>query len=107
MEIKSLIITLVAMALTCYALRAVPLVLFKKKIENRFLKSILAYVPYAVIASITFPNVIYCTGNPRSAIIGFAVAIILAFLNKSLITVCASSIVVVFAVEKIMEYMVL
>ena len=38
---------IIAMAVVTYLIRAVPLVLFRKKIENRFLSSFLYYVPYA------------------------------------------------------------
>ena len=103
-DYKGLSITLVTMALTVYLLRSIPMVAFKNKIENRFIKSVLAYLPYAVIAYMTFPGVIYCTGNTISAIVGFAVAIIMAYFDRSLISVCGASIGCVFLVEVFIRY---
>ena len=104
LDYKGLSITLISMAVTVYLLRAVPMVAFKNKIDNKFIKSVLAYLPYAVIASMTFPGVIYCTGNPASAIVGFAVAIILSYFNRSLISVCISAIGSVFFVEMFIRH---
>ena len=40
-----------------YLVRVLPLVVFKKKITNRFVRSFLTYIPYAVLAAMTFPAV--------------------------------------------------
>ena len=34
-----------------YLVRVLPLVVFKKKITNRFVRSFLTYIPYAVLAA--------------------------------------------------------
>ena len=36
---------------------------FKKKIQNRFIRSFLAYVPYAVLAAMTFPAILFSTAE--------------------------------------------
>lgn len=41
--------SLLVMAGVTYLIRAVPFTLCRKKVENRFVKSFLAYVPYAVL----------------------------------------------------------
>ena len=46
------------MALVTYIPRMVPLVFMKRKIENRFVKSFLQYVPYAVLAAMTEVNLL-------------------------------------------------
>ena len=43
-----------------YLVRVLPLVVFKKKITNRFVRSFLTYIPYAVLAAMTFP--VFCSG---------------------------------------------
>ena len=42
-----------------YLVRVLPLVVFKKKITNRFVRSFLTYIPYAVLAAMTFPAVFF------------------------------------------------
>lgn len=44
-------------ALVSFAVRAVPLTLIRKKIENPFLKSFLFYVPYVTLSVMTFPAI--------------------------------------------------
>ncbi len=78
---------ILVMAIVTYLIRMLPIVVFQKKIHSRFLKDFLYYVPYAVLSAMTIPGVIYATGNPYTALIGFAVAIGAALLGKGLLTV--------------------
>ena len=65
----------------------------QKKIENRFFRSFLYYVPYAVLAAMIMPAVFYATGNLIASTIGFAIAMIFAYNKKNIVTVaCASCI---------------
>lgn len=89
-------ICLIIMALVTYIPRALPLAIFNKKIENKFIKSFLFYVPYAVLASMTFPFIFYFVDELWIAIVGTAVALILAFLKQKLIVVALASVLVVF-----------
>jgi len=68
-------------------------VAFRKKIRSRFVKSFLYYVPYAVLGAMTFPAIIYSTGSIPTALVGLVVALLLAWKEKSLLTValCASA----------------
>ena len=97
---------LAVMAGVTYLIRMVPLVLVKKKIKNRFIRSFLYYVPYAVLGVMTIPSIFYSTDNILSAAAGFVVAVVLAFFEKSLLTVAASSCCAVLIIELIMRYMV-
>ena len=92
-------IYLAVMAGITYLIRMIPLVLVKKKIKNRFILSFLYYIPYSVLSVMTFPAVFYSTGNAISAAVGTAVALVLAFFNKSLVTVAGISALSVFVVE--------
>lgn len=82
------------MALVTYLIRMLPLVLFRKEIKNVYIRSFLFYVPYAVLGAMTFPAIFSSTASLFSAFIGTAVAVILSYLEKSLLTVavcaCAS-----------------
>lgn len=74
-----------------YLVRAVPLVLVKGKIRSRFVLSFLHYIPYAVLIVMTIPAIFYTTDEPVSAIVGFAVAALLAYREKSLVQVAAAA----------------
>ncbi len=82
-----------------YLVRALPLVLVKGKIKNRFVLSFLHYIPYAVLSVMTVPAIFYATGQRISAAVGFAVAVILSLLNRSLLTVAAAACGAVLAVQ--------
>ncbi len=88
-----------------YLIRMLPLVLVKKKIKNRFLLSFLYYVPYAVLSAMTVPAIFFATDHIASAAIGFGVAFLLAFRNKSLVTVAASACGAVLAAELVIKYL--
>ncbi len=94
------------MAGVTYLVRMLPMVLVKKKITNRFILSFLHYMPYAVLSVMTIPAVFFATNHLSSAIVGFGVALILAYFEKSLVTVAAGASLGVLAVELIMKYFV-
>ena len=79
------------MAVVTYLIRMLPFTLVRKKITNVYVKSFLHYVPYAVLGAMTFPAGIDSTGNVYTALVGVIVALVLAFLNRSLLTVAVAS----------------
>ncbi len=91
------------MAFVTYLVRMLPLAIFKKKINNRFIKSFLAYVPYAVLSAMTFPAILFSTGSLYSASFGLAVALLLAYKNKGLLTVALGSTAAVFVAEQLLH----
>lgn len=88
-----------------YLVRAVPLILVKGRIKNRFILSFLHYIPYAVLSVMTVPAIFYATGDRLSAIAGFAVAVFLALMNRSLLTVAAAACGTVLAVQAIQLFL--
>ena len=96
---ENIFIYIAVMALVTYLIRMLPLVIFRKKIENRFIRSFLYYIPYAVLAAMTVPAVFSSTGSVWSAVAGLIVALLLAFFEKGLLTVALSSCVAVFVIE--------
>ena len=95
---------LLIMAGVTYLVRMLPLVLFRRKITNRFVRSFLYYVPYAVLSVMTFPGIFYSTGHVISAIVGTAVALILSYNKRSLIAVASFAALAVLITEVAISY---
>ncbi len=83
------------MALFTYIPRALPVAVFRKEITSKYIKSFLHYVPFAVLASLTFPEVFYSTRDVITAFAGTMIALLLAYCNKSLVIVAAGAILTV------------
>lgn len=94
-------IYLLLMAGSTYLVRVIPFVLVKKKIENRFIKSFLTYIPYAVLTAMTIPGAVFATTYVWSAAIGLLVALILGLRGKSLTIVAVAACSAVFLAELI------
>ncbi len=102
MSFKIFLPYLLVMTIVTYLIRAIPLVLVKHKIKNKFFNSFLYYIPYTVLAAMTIPAIFTATGSLISAVAGLAVAIVLAYQRKSLIVVAVGACVAVLIVEGIM-----
>lgn len=87
------------MALVTYLPRVLPLAIFRKDIKSKYIKSFLYYLPFAVLAALTFPDIFYSTSLTASAIVGCVSALILAYFERSLLVVAIGSIVVVAMFE--------
>ena len=99
----SFFIYLLVMAGVTYLVRMLPLVLVKRKFTNRYLLSFLYYMPYAVLSVMTVPAIFEATGSLASAAVGFAVAVLLAYIGKSLVTVAAFSAVAVILTDLLLS----
>lgn len=86
-------------AISTYLIRAIPFAAVKKKITNPFISSFLYYIPYTVLAAMTFPAALYATGNITAAAVGLAVAVLFAIKGAGLTLVAAASCVSVFATQ--------
>ncbi len=106
MKIDVFLPYLLTMALVTYLVRAIPLVLIKKKIENRFFLSFLHYMPYAVLSVMTIPAVFFATDHIASAIAGVCIALILAYFKRGLLTVALGASTGVFIAELIIKYLI-
>lgn len=98
------LLLLLAMALVTYLLRALPLIFIKHPIRSRFIRSFLYYVPYSVLAVMTFPAVFYSTGHIISAACGVAVALVLSYFRVPLMPVALASSCAVFIAEVVIIY---
>ena len=84
-------IYILIMALVTYLVRVLPLTLIRKEIKNITVKSFLYYVPYVTLAIMTFPAILSATSSIISAAIAFVIAIVLAWIGKSLFQVAMLS----------------
>ena len=98
-------IYLLVMAGVTYLVRMAPLVLVRRKIQNRFVLSFLHYIPIAVLSVMTVPAVFYASSSVLTALAGFAVALIFAYFEKSLVQVAAFSCVAVLIAELLLKYL--
>ena len=101
-SVPMLLLYTFVMAAVTYLIRMLPFVVFRKPIKNRFIKSFLYYVPYAVLGAMTFPAILYSTSNLVSAAVGLAVSVILAWFGRGLLTVAVSACAAVYLTEWLM-----
>ena len=87
----SIVIYIAVMAGVTYLVRMIPFTMMRKKIQSRFLRSFLYYIPYAVLSAMTIPAIFYSTGDMITAVIGTIVAVVLAYLNLPLIVVALAA----------------
>ena len=78
---------LLVMAGVTYLIRVIPFALFRKEIRSPFFRSLLHYIPYAVLSAMTIPAIFTSTGDAVTSVAGTAVALVLAFFGKPLILV--------------------
>lgn len=96
------LLAVLVMSVVTYLPRVVPIAIFNKRIESKYIKSFLFYIPFAVLGAMTFPNVFFSTSEMISAVIGTGVALILAYFEKGLMTVAACAVLTVYLVEAIL-----
>ena len=95
---------ILVMAGVTYLIRMLPLALAKKEVKNVYVRSFLYYVPYACLAAMTFPAILSATGSVISALCGFLVALVVAWREKSLLTVALCACGTVFVVERLLSF---
>lgn len=96
MTVKGFFIYLAILCGSTYLIRAIPFAAAKKKITNTFVRSFLYYIPYTVLAAMTFPAALYATGNTLSAACGLVFGVLFALFGKGLTTVAVVSCLAVF-----------
>ena len=99
MELTSFFTYLLILAGSTYLIRVIPFVAVKNKIENKFVKSFLYYIPYAVLTAMSLPAVLYATRSVISAAVGLVVAVIFALRGKGLTTDAVAACIAVYVVE--------
>jgi Predicted membrane protein len=98
----NVIIYILAMAGTTYAVRVLPLTLIKRPIENQFVQSFLYYVPYVTLAVMTCPAMIQAAHSPLAGALAMLVGILCAWFGANLFVVSGSCCAVVFVAEMLL-----
>ena len=99
MTVNSILLAILLMALVTYLIRVTPLVLIRREIKNKTVRSFLHYVPYVTLSVMTFPAILTATAVIWSALAALAVAVLLSLRGCKLPVVAAAACVTVFAVE--------
>lgn len=87
------LISIAIMAGITYLIRVLPITIFQKEIKSAFIQSFLYYVPYAVLAALTFPSIFYATGNELASLVGTLAALVLAYFDLGLVIVAFGAVV--------------
>lgn len=90
---------LAVMAGVTYLIRMLPLTVFRREIKSVFVRSFLHYVPYAVLAAMTIPEILSSTGDVRTALAGLVVAVVMAWRGMSLLSVAIGACAAVAAAQ--------
>ena len=80
-------------------IRILPLLILRRPIRNRFLRSFFYYVPYVTLAVMTFPAIVNATASPLAGAVALVAGIVLAWIGANMITVSAACCVVVLILE--------
>lgn len=81
---RSIWIYLLVMSAVSFIIRVLPVTLIRKQIKNRFIRSVLFYLPYATLAVMTFPAILSISKNPLCGAAAFAASLVTAWLTKNL-----------------------
>lgn len=90
---------ILTMAAVTFAVRALPLLLLRKEIQNPFIRSFLYYVPFVTLSVMVFPAVLHSTSSMVSAALGTVAASLLALYGGNLIQVAMLACATVFIAE--------
>lgn len=94
---KSIWIYILIMGAVTFIIRVTPLTLIRRQIRNRFVRSLLYYLPYATLAVMTFPAILSISENPLCGVAAFIAALLAAWFTKNLffsaVTACIAALI--------------
>jgi branched-subunit amino acid transport protein len=90
---------LLVMALVTYLLRIIPLLFIRKSFKSKFMRSIIYYTPYCVLAAMSIPAMLYVTPNLITGIVATVTAIAVALVTRNLIAVASLSAISILIME--------
>ena len=111
MTASQMVPMVLVMAGVTYLIRMLPFVCMRQKINSSYLQSLLYYLPYAVLAAMTFPSIFYIAVPAEGAITlhtilpgvaGAAVALVTAWIRRPLPVVAACACLAVWIGELLM-----
>ena len=97
-------IYILIMAAVTFAVRVLPMTLIRRRIENRFLRSFLYYVPYVALAVMAFRAIVDAAGDPLAGVLALAAGVVAVWLGVGLLPVAVICCGVVFAAEMITRF---
>ena len=89
-------------AAVSYLIRVTPLVLIRREITNRTLRSFLYYVPYVTLSVMTFPAIVEATQSPIAGMLALLAGGALAWRGGTLLQVALACCGVVFVAEMLL-----
>ena len=98
---RSVWMYIAVMSVVSYILRFLPITLIRRKIKNRFIRSVLYYLPYVTLSVMTVPSIFYITTNPIAGIAALVAAVIISWLSGNLLLSALGSCMAVFLVSLI------
>ncbi len=90
---------ILVMALSLYAIRALPMTLIRRPIKSVFIQSFLYYVPYVTLAVMTVPAIIDDPQSPIAGALALAVGLVASWLGAGLMPVAVLCCVTVLISE--------
>ncbi len=93
------IVYILIIALTTFLVRALPFLFIRRPITNPRLKMFLDFVPFATLAAMAFPDMVFSTGNALSGFLGFLAVVAVAVLDGGLIKVAGAASLAVLIAE--------
>ena len=99
MSIPMILLMIFVMASVTYIIRMIPFAFIRKKIKSQYLRSLFFYIPYAVLSAMTFPFIMFCTGNVITALVGTIAALVASLTKRSLIVVAVCACIAVLIAE--------
>jgi branched-subunit amino acid transport protein len=101
MQGSKIYLYILVMASVTYLIRVLPLAVWKKEIQSKFVKSFLYYVPYACLAAMTVPAIVTATSSPVSGVVALIATFIASYREKSLLVVALWGCAAVFVTERL------
>ena len=99
MTVNSVWLAALVMAAVTYLIRVFPLVLIRREIKHRMVRSFLHYVPYVTLSVMTFPAILTSTASFLSALGALLVAVVLSLRGWKLPAVAGMACLAVFVIE--------
>ena len=99
--VTNMYVAILLMAAVTYVIRVLPLLVLRREIKHRTVRSFLHYVPFVTLTVMTVPAILSATGVLWSALAALAVSVVLGLRGCKLPVVAACACLAVFLVELI------
>ena len=87
---KYIYLALLIMALSIYSVRAMPFLILRRPIKNRWFRSFLYYVPFVTLAVMTFPAILTATESAAAGAAALIAGLIAAWFVGDLFAVAVT-----------------